>query len=122
MESINARSHISLATFGDVLSSQSTLNESKEYIADTISVINGGGRVERKRQRHGDESSKSFDDSPKKCRRRAGLREASKSANMHYCELEVKLWVTERKVRDPTELGSVLWTKTRSCSPILFRV
>ena len=35
MESINARSHISLATFGDVLSSQSTLNESKEYIADT---------------------------------------------------------------------------------------
>ena len=110
MESISARSHISLATFGDVLSAQSTPNESKEHIADTISVVNGG-TDERKRERHGDESSNSVDDSPKNFRRRANLREASKSANMHYSELEVKLWVTERKVRDYKELDSVQWTK-----------
>ena len=107
MDSISASSRISLATFGDVLSAQSTLNESKEHIADTISVVNGG-TDERKRERHGDESSNSVDDSPKNFRRRANLREASKNANMHYSELEVKLWVTERKVRDYKELDSVL--------------
>ena len=90
MDSISASSRISLSTFGDVLSAQSTLNESKEHIADTISVVNSS-TDERKRHRHGDASSNSVDDSPKNCRRRAGLREVSKSAYMHYCELEVKL-------------------------------
>ena len=56
-----------------VLSAQSTLIDLEERIANSLSVVNGVENEERKRQRHGDESSKSVDDARKNCQNKSVL-------------------------------------------------